>query len=73
MSDRRNEPDRRSLSGRQEEIAHLLTTYSFREIGDQLGIAERTIKYHVDRMRLIFRVRNKHELIRILKKEGYIE
>lgn len=66
-------PSRRSLSGRQEEIAHLLTTHSFREIGDQLGLAERTIKYHVDRMRLVFHVKNKHELIRLLKKEGYIE
>lgn len=63
---------RRSMSQRQEEIAPLLPSHSFKEIGDNLGIAERTVKYHVDRMRMVFHASTVKELIRILQADGII-
>lgn len=61
------------LSPRQEEIAPLLGRgATYREIGDELEIAERTVKYHVDRMKLMMGARSRYQLVRKLQDAGII-
>lgn len=64
---------RTDLSPRQEEIAPLLGRgATYRQIGDNLDIAERTVKYHVDRMKLMFHASSRYDLVQKLQDAGLI-
>jgi DNA-binding NarL/FixJ family response regulator len=53
------------LTRRQEQIVYLLSLgYTAKEIGDALGVATRTVRAHVDALRLKLHVDRQREICR---------
>lgn len=61
------------LTERQRDIAYLLAGRTYEGIGAELGLAPRTVKYHVDKMRDRFGVATKIELIEFLRENNVID
>lgn len=61
------------LTTRQAEIAHLLPGRTYEGIALELELSPRTVKYHVDNMRIKFGVDSKIELIATLRELDLID
>jgi DNA-binding NarL/FixJ family response regulator len=61
----------RKLSARQLEVLGLLSRrLSYKEIGKELFISERTVKFHIERIKALLDLKTKEELIEFAQERG---
>lgn len=61
-----------TFTDRQLQVANLLSTHTFAEIGEELGISRRTVQAHCDVMRQKSNTSTVKQLVGYLKLEGFI-
>jgi PAS domain S-box-containing protein len=63
-----------TLSARQIEVLTLVASgHTYREVGDQLGFSERTVKYHMGEIIKRLHLRNRAEAIAYATQQGWLK